>query len=354
MVYEKECPICGKYFTTETKIRMYCDDCIDQSDKKKKKAAKEMARSIREHRKSNLLSYKCEYCGRDHTIEARIVHKVKVCSGSRWCWDENDHYYCCVEHADQDRHDHAHCSFCGKSLKGSNYDFSMYRENNFCSYECESNYDRKIAEENGWVHKCLNCGKEFIRKGTAKYCCKDCANEGQKNANKSKPKPEPKYAGQFRCTVCGKEFSKTFRDQKKYIDESLSSTHYCSKECEETWKKECKLRHAKAVERAKKAKAEKESSKRLTQVKSPQVDELKKKLKELTADVADLERRLAELENSSTTRLVDSENCNLALCTTCKVSYKDCERMRSNFRIIPKGAHYNSRGIIVECPKYKG
>ena len=39
-------------------------------------------------------------------------------------------------------------------------------------------------------------------------------------------------------------------------------------------------------------------------------------------------------------------------CGICTTSYKDCERMQSEFRVIPKGARYvNSK--IVQCPKFK-
>ena len=39
-------------------------------------------------------------------------------------------------------------------------------------------------------------------------------------------------------------------------------------------------------------------------------------------------------------------------CGICTTSYKDCERMQSEFRVIPKGAKYvNSK--IVQCPKFK-
>ena len=41
------------------------------------------------------------------------------------------------------------------------------------------------------------------------------------------------------------------------------------------------------------------------------------------------------------------------LCGICKTPYLDCERMQSNFRIIPKGAKYVD-GKIQYCPKYRG
>lgn len=51
--------------------------------------------------------------------------------------------------------------------------------------------------------------------------------------------------------------------------------------------------------------------------------------------------------------VIQKPKCSTSLCATCKVSYKDCERMQSGFRILPEGAHYNSEGILVECPKFK-
>ena len=41
------------------------------------------------------------------------------------------------------------------------------------------------------------------------------------------------------------------------------------------------------------------------------------------------------------------------LCGICKTPYLDCERMQSNFRIIPKGAKYVD-GKIQYSPKYRG
>ena len=39
------------------------------------------------------------------------------------------------------------------------------------------------------------------------------------------------------------------------------------------------------------------------------------------------------------------------LCSICRTSYKDCERMQSNYTASPKGAVF-SGSLVIKCPKY--
>lgn len=41
------------------------------------------------------------------------------------------------------------------------------------------------------------------------------------------------------------------------------------------------------------------------------------------------------------------------ICAVCRVSNKDCERVQSDFVIIPEGARFNKNGKISECPNFK-
>ena len=312
MIYEKECPICGAFFTTKTKIRKYCDKCIDQSGHKAEKANRELARSKREHDPAKVITYKCELCGREHTIETKYLSKVKICGSSRSSWDGEDHYYCCSEHADQARHDHATCGNCGKLLKGCDYSYSPYREFNYCCKECEE--EHKLSIKKIYKHLCINCGKEFTRNvAKAYFCSRECSNEARKAgwiSPESRSKKVQELLRQvqvkYKCDNCNKIFYKTYsNDADAYIDSA--NHHFCKKACRDAYlDKVCKA-----------AKAEKQKAKE-----------------------AALQKKSQRKDNEP-------------LCTTCKVSYKNCERMQSNFTILPRGAHYNSNGIVVECPKYR-
>ena len=39
------------------------------------------------------------------------------------------------------------------------------------------------------------------------------------------------------------------------------------------------------------------------------------------------------------------------LCSICKTSYVDCERMQSNFRCYPKGSSCKGN-LVIKCPKF--
>lgn len=41
------------------------------------------------------------------------------------------------------------------------------------------------------------------------------------------------------------------------------------------------------------------------------------------------------------------------ICAVCRVNNKDCERVQSDFIIIPEGARLNKNGKICECPNFK-
>lgn len=241
-LYDKECPICGAYFRTPTKIRKYCDNCIKGSDKKAKKANRELARSKREHHNILLRKFNCEYCGREHIVESRLIYKLKISASSKYSWDKKDHYYCCEEHLDQARHDNTKCSNCGTILKGSTYSYSPFREFNYCSKECEDKHKYKLAIANGYVHKCINCGKEFIRNSKIAYfCCRKCTDEARKSGWKSEESKNQqneaithKFQVKKRCINCKSWFIKIYDNLEKAQSDN-SKIQFCCGECKKEY-----------------------------------------------------------------------------------------------------------------------
>ena len=315
MMYEKECPICGAFFSTPTKIRKYCDNCAKNADRKARYMEYQIQRSKKEHPSINLIKYVCELCGKEHVVETKYLTKLKVCGGSRSSWDDEDHYYCCEQHRDQARHDHAVCSNCGKSLEGCDYDYSPYRPDNYCSAECEYIHEDAKATYKGWKHQCQYCGKEFIRKvgkGKAYFCSRDCSLQAKKQgwvSPEAKEREADRISNQvqikYNCSQCGREYIQTYRDNIAAILDK-DDHHFCTQDCKKAF-----------------------------------FDDMRRKAKQ---EIQEAKQRAAEKEAEN--------DANEPLCATCKVSYKECERMQSNFRILPEGAHYNNNGILVTCPKY--
>jgi len=72
---------------------------------------------------------------------------------------------------------------------------------------------------------CKKCGKEFLAKrnwvlrGSAKYCSTTCQHEGRKTGRTIK------------CFLCGKEAYKSGKDLKK----SKSKKYFCTKKCSLIW-----------------------------------------------------------------------------------------------------------------------
>lgn len=305
---EKECPICGTRFMTANKNRLYCDECRIHPEQKRR----QLEESIDTIRKivytPNLATYNCEYCGKEHTIPKNLLYKVKI--SDRTSWDGNDHFFCCIEHLEAYKHEHSTCSNCGKSLQGCTYQFSSSRPNNYCCAECETEHQFKLAEAENKVCTCQQCGNRFISKRSVAYfCSKECSTAAIKagwrsplTIERKKAAEEAKVEVELTCAECGTRFTKVYRNKNAAIQEQkMQIPHFCSKTCDKSW-------WYKERERAKERKQKAAEAKKNLPIKS--------------------------------------------LCSNCKTCYKDCERMQSNFRISPKGARYNSEGILIECPKY--
>lgn len=317
-VYEKECEVCGAYFTTEYKTQKYCDKHKKNGARSTRVVEKQIEKIGRLYGQPRLKTYKCEYCGREHSAPNRLL--TKLCISPASSWDGERHYYCCTEHVDADRHDHSTCSNCGKSLKGCDYGYSPYREFNFCSEECEKEHELRRYRSNGWVHTCERCGKEFVRKTEKAYfCSNECYRAAKKDGWESQDTIERNrlrdveakkiYSITCTCDFCKKSYTVTRKSKTSAIEYQSASLHFCSPNCSKSYW--INVKEAEEIEKS-------------------------------------IEDRL-ELKKKSSKKTSTEP-----LCTTCKVSYKDCERMQSNFTILPEGAHYNSNGVLCECPKYRG
>lgn len=200
------------------------------------------------------------------------------------------------------------CPICGKLFTVP----KKYKERQYlcCSYECRQIYKEK--EKTNPVHitpkknidletfTCLQCGKEFQGRAGRKFCSNACFGLYSKEHN-TKISTVERVQGDIKriCKVCGKEFI-VHKDKPTYLSDLPNC---CSKECIRAC---CK----------------KAGSKRAQQTSNKRQSEMNEKYK------------------------IDG------LCGYCKTSYKDCERMQSNFRVIPKGARFNNNGKIISCPKF--
>ena len=176
----------------------------------------------------------------------------------------------------------------------------------FCSQKCREKY--RMSYMPSRIKKpalkavCKMCGKEFEGKRT--FCSQECYAAYLKQNEKQK-----KVVGDISltCKVCGKEF--IVHKEKPVYPETLPKC--CSDEC-------------------------RREASRFGGIKGGQVSQAgKQKREELLAK----EKRREYLTNG--------------LCAYCRTSYTDCERMQTEFRVIPEGARFNRSGKIIECPKFK-
>lgn len=307
--YEKECVICGRLFTTPTKKRMYCDDCLHHQKRNTKDIAFAQARA-RAYMGPKVLEFECSECGTKFKSIRKLLFSVSAQSSP----DGKAHDFCSDKCRSVFKHRYATCRWCGKSLADNpNYDphnwYSWY-----CDDKCREEERWDIARKTDNLHTCPICGKEFIDKKTT-FCSKECYREAvNRGWDFSAGEPAPKVVKRkCECPVCHRRWIKTYINPTK---DGLSKPVVCSKACAGVFAK-----------RLVKEKAEKE---RLLAEAARHTEE-EKKQKELREQIR---------------KEID-------LCASCKVSYKDCERMQSEFRVIPEGARYNERGKLVECPKYK-
>lgn len=145
----KECPICGSYFETDSNRRKYCDDCADHPERKRKKYERALAQSKRRLYTPNIFHGTCSQCGKEFEMYEHLVfdffddsqnHKIVFCSKkcqTNW------------------KHDHANCTYCGKSLKDNPYYDPSNANTKYCSDECRDAYKRE-QDVNNPIHLISN------------------------------------------------------------------------------------------------------------------------------------------------------------------------------------------------------
>ena len=304
---EKECPICGIFFTTENKNRIYCESCGKNSDKAKKKQARALAASKRRLYEPTVITLQCWECGK----EFQTIEKLKITAKDQ---SGEQHVFCSPKCKKTAVKRWSVCRNCGKSLEDSDYFQpgkigTAWEDMQFCDEACEREYKIRVAKANGEYHECPYCGKwvpDKKRKFCDGTCYKKALAEGWKPERKAAPPEEVKQKEETKvkkfaeCCICGK---------RKVIfvkPEEAGRRMVCSPACKEEYLRRKEKKRA----LLEKAKAEKKvKAKEKAMQKGP-------------------------------------------LCMTCKTSYVDCERMKSNFQYLPKGAHYDGNGNVVVCPKY--
>lgn len=310
MVKEKECEACGVFFTPSRSNVKYCPDCSTHSDQVKRKIERQTQKNIERYGYGTApkeIKNVCKQCGK---IFISYVHPKDFCS-----------YHCeSAYHIE-----HTHCAYCERSMKDTETIFDTKGKIWFCSKECEEKRQWELARESGNVHICPNCKKEHIKKG--KYCSKACYYEDvhkKKLANDAR-----KQAGLKLCPVCGKEFA------------GDGST--CSAACEQKKKDSEPQVKRRCVVCGKffNCPASKLTIPALTVCS----DECRKTL---FADRKEAKKGLSRQKEQKKEQEYINKN---GLCSICKTSYVDCERMQSNFRCYPKGSSCKGN-LVVKCPKY--
>lgn len=311
MEYIKECPICGTIFTSIRSNAKYCEEHRKNGARTLANIERKQERDRERRAGDHLITYNCDFCGREHVSPVRLIWKLSISPTSKLNWDGQRHRYCCTEHMEQDKHDHQNCDYCNKSLKGCDYYYNSHAHYHYCSAECEKAHKAKLGIGLMNTFTCEYCGKEFHRKADVAYfCSQECSNLARKAgwvspvvAERKAREEAEKVTIKCKCKQCGKIYDEVFKNK---VDAQYSVrliTSLCSPEC--------RSKYNDKISKQRKAEAAKKKA-------------------------AKAARKPGE-----------------PLCATCKVSYKDCERMKSNFRILPEGAHYDDKGILVECPKYK-
>lgn len=208
--YSKNCEVCKKEFTTQTKETRFCS-----------KECQGIARRDR-------IETKCSYCLKDIEVVKSLYERNTYNYCNQGC--RTEHLKVLMAGENNPNYDRVkyNCDGCGKEIdvipsriKEQKYIFcsnECYKKNigKFCSGENNSNY-RKIIKE------CINCGKEMKRKPSEfrydnQFCSRKCANQ---------------YSGKLRedkkvvnCDYCGEEIERA----KSQFNGKHSV--YCSRECQ--------------------------------------------------------------------------------------------------------------------------
>lgn len=312
---EKECEICGVFFTPLRANTKYCPDCRNHATQKLRKIEYQTKRNIRTYgygRKPKPITCTCEYCGKDFSAYGK----------------EKD--FCSASCASKYRIAHTTCAYCGKPMTETEDIRDVMGKNWYCCDDCYEKAAWRKARAEGRVRNCPNCGKEFINGAT--YCSMSCYLEYvHKKAEKTKTL---KKSGEKECPICGKKFT--------------GNGTYCSPECRE--KKETQEPHAMRACEVCGKEFDCPASRMIHPICSDACQKLfeegkaerKKKQKEAAADKREAQKKEKQ-------KKYIAEN---GLCSICKTSYKDCERLQSNFTASPEGSVFQG-SLVVKCPKFR-
>ncbi len=212
------------------------------------------------------------------------------------------------------------CLHCGKEFKSYN------APKLYCTSECEHTYKQEHAT-------CHYCGKNLNELGViinpvavVHYCSEDCRVADRAKSHKQSVKKKKI------CQHCGKEYDSC-------------NARFCSNDCKVAYQKE--YGRFMALDKTELSPMQTftcEYCGKTYQARheyqghccsSTCLTLLTKKTKEQKAK-QDLLKAIA----------------NQGMCSLCRTSYTSCERMSSNFTLVPKGAKYFS-GKILCCPKFK-
>lgn len=352
---EKECEICGIWFTPKKSFQKYCPDCGKDSTRAWRTMHKHMKYSVARvgtRRPVTRTEKKCVYCGKEFV-----------------CYNGHVSDYCCKVCETADKIRNTFCAYCGKPMLETDDQRDMSGHLWYCSAECKDKNLFQVAKENGTLKKCPNCGKEFYKDST--FCCRSCYLEDVEK--KKRYNRYLKDHGIRVCAECGKEYTGVDKfcsaecaaEHKKkephayrecsvcgklfLCPTSEMSFPICSDKCRQelSKKKPSRPRSAKAGWNFCKSCGKKyyNSHPSTFCCKECYMEDLKKRKSE--GKVTRTTRKKEKEETAAEEKYI-SEN---GLCSICRTPYKSCERMLSNYTASPKGSVF-SGSLVIKCPKY--
>lgn len=317
-VYEEiECAACGVWFTPSRSNVKYCSDCRRHSDQIVKQMKRNTQRNINRYgygKEPKKIQNICKECGKDFITYLRPKD------------------FCSKECEDVHFVKHTSCAYCKKPMTMDDDIKDVKNGIWLCSDKCKEGWAWMIARKNGTVRTCPNCGKDFIKKGT--YCSRDCYLQF---TQKRKAEAERrKAAGLKLCPVCGKEFSgDEICCSTECLQKKKATEPHAMRKCSACGKVfDCPVSDMFSIEYSF---CSSECEKKFPDIVANLVAKNEKLQKEKRKKVAD--DRFQEYISKN------------GLCSICKTSYMDCERMRTNFRCYPDGSSCKG-SLVVKCPKF--
>lgn len=303
---EKECELCGVFFEMTKHNQKYCPDCRINTATKKRHLNRSYHESLIRcgtGRKPERFENVCQQCGK-----LFITYGFTQSCCSKKC---SDIY----------KAEHTFCEHCGKPMSELGTVIKTHGAW-YCSDDCRKQHKWILARKNGDIHTCPTCGKEFIKKGT--YCSRDCYTEAvkQKKITVENLKNEKVRI----CKVCKKTF--------------YGAGLYCSDDC-----KKREEPHADRVCVV----CNKVFSCPVSDMITPTCSERCKSIvqQQLAENKEEKERKKLILQQKKNRKYIEENG----LCSICRISYKDCERMTSNYTASPKGSVFKG-SIVIKCPKF--